>query len=308
VGNQSTARVHEILVRQSTVSRAHPWAILEDVHWLIEDLMTWGAYLPTELPMDALGADEASIYDGEVKNGGHGQYLGNRFRSRGIPPMAAGIADICLYGLAGIGAAGQEEIYRELSDFVGRDADRAVRIASSSSFGNLGAGEIGPVIADLDRRYFACDEVFDASAGAGAWLLARPNLRPVSDADWKGEIAELVLANPLRRERLASRDKQSCEPHAMVRAEKVASHRKQIVTELCEKAGAAFEGILVEGDWLEHAGERGQAWHVGASGRHLIACFLAHRAILLDYPDRSQLSSKEPLQYAWANPSRGRLQ
>jgi hypothetical protein len=120
-------------------------------------------------------------YSGEVRNGGHRQFIANS-DNRAVIVQAA------LSGLNEVKALAQREILSEMRDWV-RDNSQSVEVV----FGNDLPG-----LDRLDERFFAEQDRQSVEAQAAVWIKAYPDLRVVSGAEFMALLhGEAAAASPL---------------------------------------------------------------------------------------------------------------
>ncbi len=123
-------------------------------------------------------------YSGEVRNGGHRQFIANS-DNRTVIVQAA------LSGLSEVKALAHHEILSEMKDWVLKNP-QSVEVV----FGN----DL-PVLDRLEERFYAEQDRQSVEARAAAWIKAYPDLRVVSGAEFmallQGEAA--TAASPVSR-------------------------------------------------------------------------------------------------------------
>ncbi|ONG50031.1 hypothetical protein BKE38_19785 [Pseudoroseomonas deserti] len=246
--------VQTILVKQSSLNDPQPFALVGDTVDFVNTLQAHGAFLPEELPRDALRAYHCDDYLAQVMNGGHGQFVGNR---RWPEPMIRDIAE----GLAAMQAEPYARIFAELRTIVARH-------------GSWEQAETAPELEALDDRFFALDAYQTFSPRIAAWLRGLPILEPVPDADLPARLE--ALRHPDHAARLAER----------AHAAEAARAREPLWVAgrmLCALAGCAPMGGLVAGDPTARAPDgREGAWTIATAEENKVLFLFDDVAILCD--------------------------
>lgn len=112
----------------------------------------------------------ALYYEGEVRNGGHAQFLGN----------ADGhmfIFEDALAGLTAIGARRQAEILQEMITWVRANPDDRRQVVNE----NLSRPFRPEALDRLDSRFFDAQDARSISAWTADWIAQLPNLRIIPE-------------------------------------------------------------------------------------------------------------------------------
>ncbi len=249
--------VADVLVSQSVYESDDPAVIVAQNVDFVNRLLNQGAYLPDEVPLNARRSYHTDYYLAQVSNGGHGQFVGN---SRWAPIIIEDIGE----GLAAIGAAPFDAIFRDLCRLIASDGARAEAIAKSGGF-----GEPDPAIAELDRRYFAQDAYRVITPANARWLHSLPELRVVGDVDYPAAVQAVCEANPQRAARLAARERDGIAAR-LLDPVRVASRL------LCMKVNSMPITGYGGGDPSAIApdGRQGVGWHIQSrAGRQVVFVF-----------------------------------
>lgn len=137
---------------------------------IVNQLTGPGEYLREELPVEAFWSYHTDYYLAQVNNGGHGQFARN---SGWTDAVNADIRN----GLRAMTLSSTEEIFSEFERFARNEPTRFTVAREDGGF-----GDIDPVIADLDARFFSNRQqghspcpyrVAAHAAGAGAGVRCR---------------------------------------------------------------------------------------------------------------------------------------
>lgn len=159
-------------------------AIVEDFYHFYSSIPDGGIFGPMIGTGSVPDVYAALNYSGEVRNGGHRQFIANS-DNRAIIVQAA------LSGLSEIRALAHREILSEMKDWVLKNP-QSVEVV----FGN----DL-PILDRLDERFFVEQDRQSVEAQAAAWIKAYPGLRVVSGTEFmallQGEAA--AAAAPVSR-------------------------------------------------------------------------------------------------------------
>ncbi|WP_072373927.1 hypothetical protein [Hyphomicrobium sp. NDB2Meth4] len=189
--------VRKIIASRSAYESPDPSKIVQQTVDFVNAMLQRGAYLRSEIPINAMRSYHVDYYLAQVSNGGHGQFVGN---SRWQPLV---VEDISV-GLDAMGAKPFVGIFRDLRALMDGDPERGRAIGAAFGF-----GPPDPAEAALDKRYFAQDAYKTLLPANAAWLRTLPELKVVPDEVYPTEIGAICNANPQRTARLAARRRQS---------------------------------------------------------------------------------------------------
>lgn len=185
--NRPTTPIAIVTVPESAMTSPAPHDLPEAVGIFVDRAFS-REYVSAELPHEALIAHWLFIYEGEVRNGGHSQFVANK----GEYP---GIYDFVAEGLRTLGLSGVEAIFSDLLTF---------SIMHPKRFSHGGRWDkIDPVLHALDDRFYALP-LYGVPIALSAWLKSRPWLSAVPDHVYHAVIGQLIPDHPLldaRRER-----------------------------------------------------------------------------------------------------------
>lgn len=158
-------------------------AAIEDFCWLMSSAITQEEYWSPDAGDAVLSVYHALLYQAEVKNGGHVQFLSN---CDNRPEMYAAARS----GLVLAGADLYAEMVGELIDWA-RENPEAVDAIDWRKPETLRP----PVLNRLDDLFFAADGERSISAFAHAWLSSLPGLEICSRKDFEETVFRYQAAN-----------------------------------------------------------------------------------------------------------------
>lgn len=162
--------------------------LTEAVARFVEAMLDTADYSRSEIPARALQLYDCEDYLGQVNNGGHSQFIGNRVGQlqQLLPSIRAGLVDMAanmhvavLDGVAAWMKAHPEEIGRQTGFSGGR----------------------APELIELDRQFRVADASASLEAKAAAWIAKWPELEIVEDDDYDNHVERAKARNPLRKQR-----------------------------------------------------------------------------------------------------------
>jgi hypothetical protein len=214
---------YPILVRESAYNSATPHDLVFEIVNFFRFATGTAQYERSELSPNALRSHYVTQYEGQVKNGGHGQYAGN---SNGERVYLTSVQE----GLEAMGHP-LAATHRKMLDLAGSNPARMSEIANNGGFGNA-----DPMEKTLDDEFFAGDRSTPIMVLHNAWLKTLPELRVVPDAEFKAAKERLAAANVAAAERARQRAAEQA-------AQDAKDPLKQALIYLCEKApgGYVFE-------------------------------------------------------------------
>lgn len=176
------APIETIIVSESDMASPSPDGLAFAVTRFVDEALSH-EYLPAELPREALIAHWVFCYEGEVMNGGHAQFVGNRGDEEGI-------FDFVADGLETLGLDEVASIFSDLRTFSGVHPKRFARC-----YGNH--EQLDPYFDELDSRFYALP-AYAITAALGGWLKTRPWISVISQDLYRSKIGRLVPAHPLQ--------------------------------------------------------------------------------------------------------------
>jgi hypothetical protein len=149
-----------------TALRNEEYLVAEFYRFIDHCVLEHGVFSADTVTGPEVEAFCALWYEGEVRNGGHTQFIAN-----GDGHMF--IFESALSGLTAVGARPQEEILREMIAWFRSNPDDARRVMSEP---------FQPEALDrLDHRFFDAQDIQSISAQTADWIAQLPNLRVVSE-------------------------------------------------------------------------------------------------------------------------------
>jgi hypothetical protein len=228
-------RVAEILVRKSVIESGDWDLLAEAVLEFKNDLHEYGGYDPSELPAELNQSYWVDVYDAQVKNGGHWQFVLNS-------EWANPVVDDIWNGLSAIGARGYLGIFTKVRELV----------ESGTELSHDGIPDAR--LQACDREFFAIAKVEDLRELTAAWIATLPNLRVVDDDAWVTAFSPFARANPIWEERVRNIDSPEGDRAQVARLETSEETRAQREGALlCEKAGIVFARVASAG-WANRDG------------------------------------------------------
>jgi hypothetical protein len=195
IGHQSSAQtppenamvtpVAPIVVKQSIFDNSDHTKIVGAVVDFVNILRQQGAYLNSEMPVNAIRAYYVDYYLAQVMNGGHSQFIHNsHLQEAELRHIREGLALLKLGPFIDIFGNFEEHVMRDIA----RAREHGVENHNA-----------------LDDRFFKLDPYKTLMPENGRWLKSLAEMRVVPDADYQHAMGALITANPRRAERLAER-------------------------------------------------------------------------------------------------------
>ncbi|MEM1036907.1 MAG: DUF4375 domain-containing protein [Pseudomonadota bacterium] len=191
--NQPTPTTHQdaIIVPRSAFDSDNNFSLIQANVNFVNAAIHEGYFRREELPQNAMRSFHLDYYMAQVSNGGHGQFLGNNTGG------AQTVKDVN-QALSLIGLAESYRIFRAFLTFLKADPKRAKAVKKGGGFGMS-----WPELEDLDKRYYASSDALRVAHRD--WLASLPELKVVSDQNYKEEMQGLLESNPMVAERKQSR-------------------------------------------------------------------------------------------------------
>ena len=133
----------------------------------------FGSILGTGMDADVYAA---LYYSGEIRNGGHQQFIANSDNS-------AEIAHAALSGLAAIGAQAQHAILADMRGWA-LENPQYVEMIFRNELPSLYRPGRPPALDSLDDRFFAEQDRHSVEARAARWIRAYPGLTVIAEAEF----------------------------------------------------------------------------------------------------------------------------
>lgn len=230
------------------------------------DYMVYRAHFrPEEMMPEPMWSYQVDYYVSEVRNGGHGQYIGN---SRIACGFMDGTIRCVRQGLSAMGAFDCREIYEDMLALLALDAARTASIANSCGFGRS-----DPAVEALDRRFRAIGGAHPLMQANRDFLVGLPYLRIVPQEHWQAEVERLGRLNPFGKERQEAAARAREENHRGLPQMRQAEL-------LCQKAGQEFIRFTCISTQCRLDGMPVQGWHLQTSEGLAVAFFLPGEALL----------------------------
>jgi hypothetical protein len=202
-GGRGAGVVRDVLLSEESARQDDPGAVLHDIEAFVKALLECGRYDRSDFPPATLASGGLALYIGGVNGGGHSgflQYHGGELFNFVKPGIA-------LAGLSGslgpiwsgyeayIAAEGRPEPYPEDGQPIKLSKGKLEKLLEGlfppDPFELYFPEEAwrSPILQDLDNRFNAVSD--DAAAQLKRFVLALPNVRLLSSADWMAELKRL---------------------------------------------------------------------------------------------------------------------
>lgn len=227
-----------VIVSDQRVASADPYDIVSANIEVVNAL--FGEHLRAdEIAPDALRSYYVDYYLAQVENGGFSQFV---YNSHWSPLMNGFIRE----GLAAIEAAGHLALFNESAALVEQlGAEPLQTFLESELFGTNPTRDALDINND---RFYALSETEDLVALNAAWLRSLPNLKVMTAAQIKAEIARRGAALSDRQTRVrAAREN---EPRYL-----------KLIRALIAKVGHELSRVTAGDPNHQHNGQRVVAWH-----------------------------------------------
>lgn len=173
-----------IVVRRSEADRY----LMEAVARFVETMLNDCDYAPDEIPAPALQIRNCADYLGQVENGGHSQFIGNRLDDIRVvvPSIRAGLVEMA--------AEKHVAVLDGLTEWMRANP---AKIGKQTGF----SGGRAPELNELDRQFTAAEAVASIHERAAVWIARWPDLKIVEDDNYDEHIERAKASNPLREQR-----------------------------------------------------------------------------------------------------------
>lgn len=240
----ATPEIRTIPVRQSTYNSVNPSDLIDALIDICNHLETYGAYRLEEFPLALRYNLVLSQYFNQVNNGGHEQFVSNC----GWAPELQESVDA---GLGAIGAVEHQRVFREVAQYINASPERVLAVAARGGFNHPTYGPVDKWISDKDSEYFKLKDSTDLLHTLHAWLKQQPCIQPVEDLQWKFEMEELIVGNPLRHSRLQQAGKQERDfVEDLIENAPMKKSYHEYACEIAKSRGIELP-FLAKGSWTE---------------------------------------------------------
>ena len=185
-----------VIVSRSAAARAtdpdNAYDLVQAVVNFVNAMTGEGLYSRFEIPAKALQAYHADFYLAQVNNGGHSQFIHN---SHGNLDYI--VSDVRA-ALSGMQAQAHLSVMERMAAWIVQHPDEA---SKQTGF----EGGRAPLLDQLDSLFYQADKAMPMISQSARWISSWPELKVVEDADYQEAIRRIVMMNPAREARLASR-------------------------------------------------------------------------------------------------------
>jgi hypothetical protein len=194
VWNQPRAKP-PILVKASILASADDFDLVSAVYGFVVEMEMIGKYLPSELPSHAIQLSNAYVYDCEIKNGGHSQYIHNI--NVGVSPKEAREKCLSAYdGLVAMGAAEHSDVLRQMIAWTDANPNE---VDEQTGFEGGRAEELEA----LDTEFYKLIRDDAIIQRAAAWIKGWSDVNTIEDAEFDSAYHALLVANQKRLHRIS---------------------------------------------------------------------------------------------------------
>lgn len=160
-----------------------------------------GLYRIDELPQTSQIAFHVSLYEGEVVNGGHEQFVANATRATAL--TLSELLKRVKTGLLSVGANEYLDVFERFHALLDGDAYLANAMQARGGFDHPTHGRPDDRSDQFDGELFSLRRKRPLSYYTAALIKRDPLLRTCPKSDWYGRVSALANANPLRDQRCA---------------------------------------------------------------------------------------------------------